>query len=636
MKVLSLGLQTSLVTSYDQTKTTLQGRVGARTITDGNGAKTVVGPQPVITADVEDDTGGPPSGLHASTTSGRVFVCRGFVAGVLTVSYYLLTTTNGVTTEAWIGDLKFAFTNTGAYTLRGFSVDDTTPSSMNLSFFVTNTTAIQGGWYADFGVNVTDFVKVAVQTHPIATLASTNKSVYQIGDTVTQAAQTVLVADGGEIDATNGFVYILNGVAATPKVFKFVNTVPTAAPVAGYSQANGTIVVTGTLAPALTGTILLVNCVKLGTPGSWSPNSGNLCLTFLTTTQIYHAKVSDITNGATSLPSLASGNLAGSADLVTPTAAFGQYSGLLDKFVIMGTIGQVIVKQGINNDTNSKIFGLNSFIKTETGGTITPSDFGAVTNLCLTVSNGFAIMTNTSVGQRNFVALDLAADESSVGNATSAFPGQINASIISPVLSGNFTQGTIMGIYYELAKRSVKATIQYRTSGFATGPGSGFDATWTSVPKDGDLSGIVNATQVQFRLLFTMMGMETTNPPQINEAYFVYTDSAQTSDRWVGSVDNSTQSQNSPMKVGFRFQGPAYSPLPTKFVVKAVDDSNNTVLTFDTVANPGQFAQTNNNGTSYTAWTNMAAFYNTTLTTEIQLTVPSPTGTRLRWSLVEA
>jgi len=629
MKVKVLGLQTALVTSYDQTKTTLQGNTGQRTITDGNGAKSCIGPQPIIFADVFDDTGVVPAGLHTCTANNRIFVAQGFAAGVLTVAYYLQTTTSGVTTQVWQGSLKFTFTNTGAYTLRGFAVDDTTPSSMNFHFFTTNTTAIQGGWYADFGVNVTDFVKVSIQTHPVATTGSQTKVVYQIGDTTTQAAQTVLVADGGDVDPVGGFVYILNGAAATPKIFKFVATVPTTAPTAGYSQANGTIVITGTL-PALAGTVLLVNCVKLGTPGSWSSNSGSLCLHFLTTTTIYHAKVSDITNGAASLASLSSGNMSNGTDL-TPTGAFGQYAAFLDKYVIMTSTGNVIVKQGINNDANTKFFGLNSYIKGEIGGTVTPVDFGAITNLCLTCCTSFAIMTNTSVGQRGFVSIDLGSDESSVGNATSSFPGQINASIISPVISGNFSQGVSAAFSFELAKRAVKPTVQYRTSNFSTGPGAGFDATWTTAPRDGDMSALANASQVQFRFLFTIMALEVTNPPQIVEGYFIYTDLTQSSDNWVGSTDNTSGSGANPFYVAFRLQT-AYASSVPKLFFRGIDDSGNAVV-FDTVTNASLFSYTTNNGTS---WTALGTIPNTALTTEVRLGWTSPDGVRRRWAVSES
>lgn len=628
-KVLALGLQNSLVTSYDQTKTTLQGRVAQRIINDGNGNKTVIGANTVTFMDIFDDTGVAPAALHCTTINGRVFVCQGFVAGVLTIAYYSFDVNTGI--ASWQGSKKFAFTNTGAYTLRGFSVDDSNPSSMNLSWFVTNTTTQQGGWYADFGVNITSFVKVSIVTDPVASSGSQSNAVYQIGDATTQAAHTITVSDGGEIDSVGGFTYILNGVAATPKIFKFVNTVPTTVPVAGYSQANGTIVVTAVL-PALAGTVLLLNCVKLGTPGSWSSNSGNLCLMFITSTTLYNAKVSDITNGATSLPSLMSGNMAGSSDYLIPTASFGQYSQSIDKFVIGTSLGSTLIKQGMNNDSNAKFMSAAGiYIKSETGGSITPVNFDFVTTTCLTMMNGWAVLMSTSIGQRGLAAIDIYSDESSVANASAPFPGQINTSIISPVVSGTFTQGLIMGIYYELAKRSVKLTVQYRVANFSTGPGAGFDATWTTIPKDGDLSTLVNATQVQFRFLFNTIGLETVNPPQLNEAYFIYNDATQISSNWEGSVDNTTSGGSSPTRSAFRLVK-AYASVVPKLFYRAVDDSGNVIVLADTVTNAANFEYSTNNGTS---WIPLGTIPNTILTTEVRYNHSSPPGVRITSSLGE-
>lgn len=628
-KVQALGLQTSLnFGAYDQTKTTMQGRVGQRTITDGNGAKVCIGAQPVVTADIFDDTGVAPVAIHCSTPNGRVFIGKGIVAGLWTISLYNLTTVSGVTTTSWVGDLKLQMTNTGVYTIKGFSVDDTTPSAMKISWVATNTTAIQGGLYATFGADVADFVKVSVPTYPVATAGSTNKVVYQIGDQATQAAQTVTVADGVDIDKTNGFFYIWNGLAATPKIFKLTATVPTATPTTGYTIANGTIVVTAAL-PALSGTVLLFNCVQVFTPTAQpSPNTGNNgspCIGLLTTTNIYWAKLSDVTNGASTLPSLLTATLGLSGDYLTPTAAFGQYSAMLDKWVIMTTLGRTLVKYGINADSTAKIFGLNDAIKTETGGTVTPSDFGGITNLCLTDMNGWAILTNTFVGQRNFVAIDLFSDE------TSTTSGQINSSIISPVMSGNYSKGIMMGRFYELGKRSEKSTLQYRTSNFSIGPGAGFDATWTTAPRDGDLSAISNATQIQFRFLFTMMGSEVTNPPQIIENYFVYTDFTQSSDNWVGSSSNTSASGANPFYVAFRLQT-AYATSVPRLYVRGVDDSGNAVV-FDTTTNASLFTYSTNNGTS---WNALGTIPNTPLTTEVRLGWTAPDGVARRWSVSES
>lgn len=631
MKSLALGLQTSIVTSYDQTKTTLQGRTGLRTITDGNGAKSCLGIQPIIAMDVFDDTGVSPGSIQASTPNNRIFIQKSNALGVLIISYYLLTTTNGVTTAAWVGDLKLDFgASANTYTMKGFMVDDSNPAAMVFQWVATHTTATDGGYFACWGVNVTDFHQVAVTTFPVATLANQTKAVYQIGDNASQASQTVTVAAGVGIDTTGKNAYVLNGASATPKIFKFTytnppNTVPGAN---GYTNTNFTLV-TGTLT-ASSGTTLLVNNVQVITPNH-TANSGSLCLSWLTTTNIYVAKVSDIVNAAVTLPSLVTSDTLVGPDYVAPgNIQMGQYIAAADRWVLSNAGGVFVYKQCINGDTAGGFFGAISEIKTETGGTLTPVDFGGSTAagyVCITDCNGFVILTNSNTGQRNALALDLASDYKFPLPST----GQIQAGIISPVISGAFTKGIYLAIYKQLSKRSVYPTIQYRTSGFATGPGAGFDALWTTTPIDGDLSLLTNATQVQFRILFRVTNIDLSNTSQINEAYLLYTDVTQISENWEGSVDNSTPSGTSPMYVAFRMRT-AYGSVVPKLFVRGVDDSGNVIFLFDTVTNIGVFSYTTNNGTS---WTALGTIPNTALTTEVRVNVASPSGTRLTWSISE-
>ena len=628
MNVIPLGLQNNLVTSYDQTKTTLQGRVGLKTITDGNGAKSCSGPVPVVTADVFDDTGLAPVALTTSTSNNRIFVTTGNAAGLFTVAYYLLTTTNGVTTQAYQGSLKFQMPTATVHTIKGFMVDDSNPASMVFQWSTTNATGINGGYFACWGINQTQFVKVSIQTIPAAvSTPSLTQVVYMIGDNASQASETVTVADGIGIDTTGKNAYILNGAAATPKIFVFSYTNPPSGTItAGYTNSNFTLV-TGTLT-ALSGVVLLVNNVQCITP-SHTANAGSLCLSFLTSTNVYAAKVSDITSGVTSLPSLVTCTLAMSGDYITPaTITFGQYIASIDKWVLETVTGNMQLRQLVTNDPNAKIFGLNSYLKTEVGGTITPVDFGGVTNLCITDCNGFAVLTNTTVGQRNLVILDVQSDATSVNPST----GQIYASLISPVISVNATTGVLLTAYYELAQRATKPIVQYRTSGFATGPGAGFDATWTQAPKDGDLSAIANATSIQFRLLFTMMGFEVTNPPQINECYFLYNDNTQISANWEGSNNNTTQSAVTPAYTAFRLKTAYSSAVPTLFF-RAYDDSNNLVASANTVSNPTLFQYTTNNGTS---WNALGTIPNTALTTEVRYLWPTPPGVSVTVSIRES
>lgn len=628
MKALALGLQNNIVTSYDQTKTTLQGRIGQKSITDGSITKNCIGPNPVLSLDIFDDTGVAPVGLHTSTPNGRIFIGKGVVSNVWTVSYYLLTTVAGNVSAVWQGDLKFTFGAAAlTYVIKGFTVDDSNPASMKFFWNATHTTTTDGGLFGCWGINVTDFVKVSIVTFPVASAGSQTKTVYQLGDNASQASQTLTVAEGVGYDGVGGFCYVLNGAAATPSVFKFnVASPPSASPAANGYDSTAFVLKTGTLA-ALSGVILLVNNLQCITP-SHTSNSGSLCLSLLTSTNIYVAKVSDITSAVTTLPSLVTANVAISTDYVAPaTITIGQYIAAIDKWILLGVSGDFFIKQCVSNDANGVVFGGSNQIKTEIGGTINTFDFGGITNLCLSDCNGFAVITETAIGQRGALVIDLQVDYQQVNPST----GQIQASIISPVINGNFSKGIYLSIYKELSKRTVYPTIQYRTSGFSTGPGAGFDALWTTAPIDGDLSLLSNATQVQFRILFRSTNIDVSNASQIVESYLLYIDLTQSSENWVGSSSNTSASGSNPFRVSFRLQT-AYATSVPKLFIRGIDDSGNAVV-FDTVTNIANMDYTTNNGTSYTP---LGTIPNTPLTTELRFSWTSPDGVPRRWAVSES
>lgn len=621
-RVIALGLQNSTTTSYDQTKTTLQGRSRARTITDGNGPKVCLGVSPVVNIDVFDDTGVAPAVIHTTTQNGRIFIGKGIVGGNWIISYYSFDTTLG--TQSWVGDIKLTL-STGTHTIKGFTVDDSNTASMTILWNTTSSTATTGGLFGAWGVNITDFSQGAPPTFPLATVASQSKAVWVMGDTATQAANTLTVSAAQGIDPILKDVYVLAGVSATPSIYKFSYSVPpTGSPTLGYTNSNFTLK-TGTLA-AFGGVILLNNCLVVATPNH-SANAGFQCLCFITSTTLYFAKITDVTSAVVSLPSLTSSNAAISTDYLLPVLNQGQFSPVLDKFVVGSTSGPFFAKQQVNNDPNGLSFGYSSFIKSESGGMISPVDFGGNTIIsCLSVMNGWAVLMSTGIGQRGLYCLDLYSDQSSTTS------GQVNSSIITPVVSGNFSQGLHLGIYKEFAKRSVYPTIQYRTSNFSTGPGAGFDATWTTAPKDGDLSLLVNVPQVQFRFLFTVAGIDNTNASQIIEGYFVYTDYTQNSRNWVASINNTTANGASPTRYAFRLQSAYATSVPTMYF-RAVDDSGNVVTTANTVTNAANFEYTTNNGTS---WLPLGTISNTALTTELRYNFTSPPGVNVRGSLSES
>lgn len=638
MKVLTVGIKTNPVTepaAYNQARPFYSKRLAIRN--DPLNAIPAVGVIPNQFYDVFDDTGATIATGTFATPNGRLFQSKGFVGAVLTVSAYSYNVTTGEK-GPWLGDLKFTFAAAATNTLRSIIVDDTNSASMIFSFTSIHTTAANGGLFGVWGVPISDFVTSSFITYPYATtIPSLTKTVYKCVDVI--AANTITTAVGHDFDNTVGGTissyYVFNNTAALPKIYKFnMSTPPSGTVLAGEASSNFTLA-TGTFT-ALSGAIITAsNSIRIGKLGAGHGGgslNGFACLTYMTSTNIYAAKLSDITNGATTLPSQITTTT--SLDAVkyanayaTPTISFGSYDQLTDKFYCLTSTGRMLVKKIINNDPKGSVFGSNDVIKGETGNTGTPNEFGGITTQSLAVQNGWLFMAVSSVGQRGVYQMDAASDASN-----------LLSFVLTPVLTVN--KSSLISLFNQVALGSLgtRLVVGYRTSNFSVDPNAGlaaFFATFTFANVNtGSLAAVTGFNQVQLVTLFPNQSGCATNVHQIVEQYLVHNDPTQISDNWAGSVDNSTQNAQSPMYVSFRLKS-AYSSLPTKFVIYGVDDSNNTVFTFDTVANASQFSWTNNNGTSYTAWTNMASFPNVALTSELRLLVPTPSGTRITWGIQE-
>jgi hypothetical protein len=635
MKAFPLGLQTNPVTApsaYDQTKPFYSSRIAIRP--DPISSINCVGVNPIQFYDVFDDTTAAPAVGICATPNGRLFVSKGFAAGVITVSAYSFNVTTGAK-GAWIGDLKFTFPAAATWTLKNLQVDDTSSSSMIFTFTATHTTAANGGLAGCWGVPITDFLQSAFITYPAATTTpSLTKTVYMNVDVV--GSNTLTTAVGHAFDQTVGGTisnyYVFCNTAALPRIYKFSMASPPSGTVTGgFSSSNYTLT-TGTFT-ALTGTIVVgaITCGKLGANHGGGSLSGFACLTYMTTTNIYACKLSDITSAAVTLPSQITTTTSLDTNkyanaFVTPTITFGTYDQLTDRFYMVTSVGRILCKQIVNNDPNGVVFGTNDVTKTETGATALPSEFGAITDVALYAQNGWLFQVNTATGQRGIQQMDVASD--STNNLSF---------VLSPVMTIN--SATCLSMYYHkaLKKRSVTPSTGYRTSNFNVDPNAGmtaFLATFTFAPTNtGDLSA-VSGTQVQFITMFTNMGTSNTNTSQIIDAYLLATPINEISDKWVGSVDNTTQNGASPAYTAFRLEAAYSNPasVPTLYF-RAYDDSNALVASANTSANPTLFKYSTNNGTS---WNALGTIPNTPLTTEVRYEWATPPGVRVVCSLRES
>ena len=230
MKLLDLNLLNSVGTSYDQTRTTLAGRVTQRTID----AKPVLGPSPTRFLDVFSDTVGAvtPTAIMFASDNGRIFVLGTIAGGALPILCYEINQSTGVHT--YVGRVNMAVPASPAivHTIRSLKVLDTGTSGWKIYAIATGTVLLGGsGVLLANNIARSDFTQVSPPTIPFAT-GSNQKAVYQLGRLASLNSRSMTVTLG------------------TPVKFNFVGH--------GF-QNNDQVYFTSQVGPAWTTSTFVVN-----------------------------------------------------------------------------------------------------------------------------------------------------------------------------------------------------------------------------------------------------------------------------------------------------------------------------------------------------------------------------------------
>ena len=152
MKLLKANLLNSVTGTYDQTKTTIQGRVSQKTFSGAD----YLGPPLSKYNDVVTDLGGSlvPAGPIFKTDNDRIFVPFLVVAGTYGIALY--THDENTNQNTYVGRIHFNVPNAAAttHTLRAFKVLDS--GTTNWKFFISTTGSVtlNGG---TFLVNKIDY-----------------------------------------------------------------------------------------------------------------------------------------------------------------------------------------------------------------------------------------------------------------------------------------------------------------------------------------------------------------------------------------------------------------------------------------------------------------------------------------------
>ena len=220
MKLLDLKLLESVGTSYDQTRTTVAGRVSQRTID----SKPVLGPSPTRFLDVFSDTAGAftPTTTMFPTENGRVFMIGGIAAGSIPVVCYEINQVTGA--HSYVGRINISVPSSPAigHNIRSLKVVDSGVSGWKIYLIATGTVLLGGsGVLLANNIARSDFSQVSPPVIPFAT-GNNQKAVYQLGRLASLNSRSMTITLGTPVKfnfAAHGFnnndqVYFTSQVGA--------------------------------------------------------------------------------------------------------------------------------------------------------------------------------------------------------------------------------------------------------------------------------------------------------------------------------------------------------------------------------------------------------------------------------------
>lgn len=372
---------------------------------------------------------------------------------------------------------------------------------------------------------------------------------------------------------------------------------------------------TGNL-PALTGTLLLTDSEDYAEPtGVNVAVDGFPCAAFATSTNLYLGRLSELTNGAVTWPSLQTVNILGSVNQISaPTTVQFAWSNVLNRAVYTTNVFLFVMKQFLNNSIQ-KIFGgsSNQYLEALPSNQIVP--LGLVTVGGIDIENGILVVIGTTVGQRGVFVVDL----------RSQYEFDYSY-IITKVLDTPQAKYRFVSVLEEIAQYTGHLQVYYRTSGFGSESGG-----WVQLNVDDELDGVVTpGNQVQFKIMFDYLYLDTCIPPQVHELCLGYESKLQYSLNWAGDAENSTRSTESPPKSVAILEKAYASSVPAMRFAAYARSTGALVIEKFTDTDAAEFAYSSNSGASWNALGTIPNVINTTRL-RYNWSTPIPTDVDVVW-----
>lgn len=684
MKSIKADLLQDVVNVYDQTKTTIQGRITQKTI----GGDIVLGPPLNNFIDTVADTAAATVPiLSYLSPNGRLFSIGAEGSGISFISLHEINLQTGVKT--FIGQIRMSLADNAAttHTFRGFKAIDTGTTGWKIFLATSGSVAINGGLYCVNNVDRADFLPVGSTLFPFAT-GSNQKATYFLQDPANiGVGQLNIASTGVTLDNPNNRVYVHNGVSATHQFYVYNSSAVLNCPLTvGVTIDASTDFLTQTahgflnndpiFLTNLTGGAGLTNntqyfvrnptantyqlstttggavinittngsvdvCRAFGTTGSaWVHKTGNLPA--LTGTLIQSDSEDYAVPGHTTNATFPCVFFCTSSNLY-----LGRLSELTSGAVawpslvtsnILGTVNQItaptLTLATWSNVLDKAVYLTNSsiFVMKQVVNNSIDKIFGRISNI---YREGFPTSETQGLGFNSITAMDIEEGWLTVTGNTIGQRGNILCDlrsdssfdysyIVTKVLSTPDSIYKFFTVCEKLASSTGSLDLFYRISGFGSITGG-----WISLPYGDDLTSFATGSQVQFKIRFNTLTLGSSIPKQLKECFLGFESLFEISDNW--EVSRELSSNLTPSRVSFRLKELYSTTVPTLFF-RAYDLSSSLLNTSDTITNASNFEYSTDNGIS---WNPLGTIPNV-VGTILRFTFTTPPGVDIRPSLKES
>lgn len=676
MDWIKANLVDDVVGSYDQTKTTIQGRVTSKTFS----GTTVLGPPLTKFIDVFTDSGQTPTGTVYCTDNGRLFVFGAAVNGttydLLPIMLYEFDLNTG--SYSYTGRINVSLPNLAAsvHTIRAFKAIDTGTTGWKLFLATTSTVTINGGLFLINNIDKADFTIVGPPTIPMA-ISNDAKAVYLLQDPSNiGTAQLNIASVGALLDTSVNRIYVHNGTGTVHQYYVYNTAIAPAwtsnATVlddttdlvldTGHSyEVNAPVIITGLsggagltdnqvyfvrnpipgvsyqLSATSGGAVINITTAGTATVGrawgttgsNWVHKTGNLPV--LTGTLL----ANDSEDRAIPVNAPLNGGVLNGNHCAFLATTSQLYLGLLSELTsgttswpsltasnILGSINEITTPNTTlaswSDVLDAATFSTNisKFITKQVVNNIIQTNTGELNNQYY---EGFVLDT-VNLGLVTVVGLDNAAGWLFAAGGTTGQRG---------VIAMDFRSDSIYDHSYIVTKvlDNPNGKLRFITSWeklqnstgnikvqYRTSGFGSISGGWIDILNYADLeASVISSNQIQFKILFNIQSEGSSSPAQVNELLIGIESNVSISKNWEFSDDFSDNGV--PSRSAFRLKKAYDSSVPQLFF-RAYDLSDALLINHNTTSDAANFEYSSDGGTT---WLPLG-------------TIPNVVGTLLRYS----